>query len=47
MINVVMGVKKKELEPGTKTEEKTECKCSLNAVKSGSRAISTRESSSA
>ena len=35
-----------ELEPGVKTE-KTECKCSLNAVKSTSGTISTRESSSA
>ena len=46
MAKVVMGVKKKELEPGAKTK-KTDRKCSLNAVKSASRAMSTRESSSA
>ena len=45
MAKVVMGVEK-ELEPGAKTE-KTERKCSLNAVKSASRTMSTRESSSA
>ena len=46
MAKVVMGTKKKELEPGVKTE-KTEHKCSLNAVKSAWRTVSTRESSSA
>jgi len=45
MAKVVMGANKEELEPGVKTE-KTERKCSLNAVKSASRAMSRRESSS-
>ena len=43
MAKVVMGAEKKELEPGTKTEEKTERKCSLNTMKSASRTMSMRE----
>ena len=45
MAKVVMEAEK-ELEPGAKTE-KTERKCSFDAVKSASRTMSTRESSSA
>ena len=46
MAKVMMGAKKVELEPGAETEEKKERKCSLNAVKSASRMMSARESSS-
>ena len=47
MAKVVMGAKKIELEPGAETEEKTEHKCSLNAVKSVLRMMSARERNSA
>ena len=41
MAKVVMGARKKELGAWRETEEKTERKCSLNAVKSASRTMST------
>ena len=44
---MLMGARKKSQEPGMKTEEKTEHKCSHKAVKSASRTMSMRESSSA
>ena len=45
MAKVLMRATKKELEHGAETE-KTERKCILNTVKSSSRTMSTRESSS-